>query len=426
MSISGSMYTGVSGLHSHSEAMSVISDNIANVNTTGFKASRANFSDILGGVIAGDRVGNGSAITSVQTMFTQGALLGTGNTMDLAIQGEGFFMVTPPGGSAPLYTRAGQFQIDDQGYVVNPQGMRVLGYGVDTAGQLGSATSPLQVPTTALPPSATSTVSLQANLGSQEPVATAPFDLANPDSTSQYQTAVTVYDSVGEAHQLELYFTKTSDGPQQWEVNVTASGADIVPAPAGDRALLATGTLAFNPDGSLASNTLPAINATWSGAEAASITLDLGSATGAGGTGVDGLTGYAGNSAASFITQDGNSSGDLGGLEIGNDGQIVGLYSNGESRVIGQLATAKFVAPDGLQRMGGGLYAATIDAGEPTVAPPGAGGHGSIVSGSLEGSNVDLAAEFVQLIAVQRGFQSNSRSITTADEMLSELVNLKR
>src|SRR5690606_20692157 len=124
MSISGSMYTGVSGLHSHSEAMSVISDNIANVNTTGFKASRANFSDILGGVIAGDRVGNGSAITSVQTMFTQGALLGTGNTMDLAIQGEGFFMVTPPGGSAPLYTRAGQFQIDDQGYVVNPQGMR--------------------------------------------------------------------------------------------------------------------------------------------------------------------------------------------------------------------------------------------------------------------------------------------------------------
>lgn len=426
MSISGSMYTGVSGLHSHSEAMSVISDNIANVNTTGFKSSRANFSDILGGVIAGDRVGNGSAITSVQTMFTQGSLLGTGKTMDLAIQGEGFFMVTPPGGSAPLYTRAGQFQVDDQGYVVNPEGMQVLGYGVDTAGQLGSATSPLQVPTTALPPTATSSIRLTANLGSQEPVATAPFDLANPDSTSQYQTAVTVYDSVGEAHQLELYFTKTADGPQQWEVNVTASGRDVTPAPTGDRALLATGTLAFNPDGSLASNTLPSIGVPWSGADAASISLDLGSATGAGGTGVDGLTGYAGDSAASFITQDGNSSGDLGGLEIGDDGRITGLYSNGESRVLGQLATAKFVAPDGLQRMGGGLYAATIDAGEPTVGAPGAGGHGSVVSGSLEASNVDLAAEFVHMIAVQRGFQSNSRSITTADEMLSELVNLKR
>lgn len=406
--------------------MSVISDNIANVNTTGFKSSRANFSDILGGVIGSDRTGNGSAVTSVQTMFTQGALLGTGNTTDLAIQGEGFFMVTPPGGSAPLYTRAGQFELDQDGFLVNPQGMRVLGYGVDAGGQLSGATSELQVPLTALAPTATSNVRIQANLGSQEPVATAPFDLAAPDSSSQYQTAVTVYDSVGEAHQVELYFTKLSDSPQQWEVNVTATASDVDPAPAGERALLGTGTLDFNTDGSLASNTLGPVGVAWSGAAATSINLDLGSNTGAGGTGVDGLTGYAGDSAASFISQDGNSSGDLGGFDIGDDGTLTGLYSNGESRTLGQLATARFTAPSGLLRQGGGLFAATLDAGEPTVAAPGEGGHGSVVSGTLEASNVDLASEFVHMIAVQRGFQSNSRSITTADEMLSEIVNLKR
>jgi len=426
MSISGSMYTGVSGLNSHSEAMSVISDNIANVNTVGFKSSRANFGDILGGMIGSDRIGNGSMVTSVQTMFGQGSLVGTGNTTDLALQGDGFFMVTPPGGSSPLYTRAGQVQLDQDGYLVNQQGMRMMGYGVDAAGEISSSTSELQLPTTALPPTATTQMELRANLGAQVPVTTAPFDVDSPDTTSQYQTSVTVYDSVGEAHQVELYFTKMSDSPQQWEVNATATASEVEPPAATGRALLATGTLEFNPDGSLAANSLTNVNVTWAGAAAADIAVDFGTPTAAGGTGIDGITGYAGDSAASFINQDGNSSGDLGGIAIGDDGTITGQYTNGESRVLGQIATARFIAPDGLQREGAGLYSATLAAGDPTIAPPGQGSHGILVSGSLESSNVDLAAEFVNLIAVQRGFQSNSRTISTADEMLNEVVNIKR
>lgn len=429
MSISGSMYTGVSGLTSHAEAMSVISDNISNVNTVGFKSSRANFSDILGGMIGHDRIGNGSAITSVQTLHTQGSLLGTGNLTDLAIQGDGFFMVSPPstsGSTSPLYTRAGQFDLDRDGYVVTQSGLRVQGYNVDAAGQLSGALGELQIPVSALPPSATAAVSMQANLDPGAPVATAAFDVANPDSTSQFQTAVSVYDSLGQVHQLELYFTHTADAPAQWEVNVTAASSELQAPGAEARTVVGTGTVEFNTDGSLAANSLTTVNVAFTGAATSTVALDFGTSTGSGGDGLDGLTGYAADSAVSMITQDGNSSGDLGGISIGEDGSVTGLYTNGDSRVVGQIATARFTAPQGLERLGDGLYAETADAGEPTVGAPGTGGLGIVVSGTLEASNVDLAAEFVNMIAVQRGFQSNSRSITTADEMLNEVVNLKR
>jgi len=426
MSIVSAMYTGVSGLSSHSQAMAVISDNIANVNTVGYKSSRANFGDIVGGMIADERLGNGVAVTSAQTEFTQGSLLGTGSATDLALQGDGFFLVTPPGGGAPLYTRAGQFELDTDGFLVNQQGFNVQGFAADGLGQLATTTSNLQVPTTAIPPTPTGRIDLQANLDASEPVSAVPFDLTDPERTSQFQTSVTVYDSLGAAHPLELYFTKTSAAPQQWQVNVTAAAADVTPAPAGPRSLVGTGTVEFNPDGSLASNSLPGLNIPWANAAPGAITLGLGAPNTGGGTGTDGLTTYAGASAVSHMSQDGRSSGDLGGLEIGDDGIVTGRYSNGETRTLGQIATARFTAPDSLTRQGEGLYAATQAAGTPTIAAPGTAGHGSIVSGALEASNVDLAAEFVDMIAIQRGFQSNSRSISTADEMLSEIVNLKR
>jgi flagellar hook protein FlgE len=428
MSIASFMYTGVSGLNSHSRAMSVISDNIANVNTVGFKASRANFTDVLGGVIGGQRAGSGSVVHNVQNIFNQGSLLGTGKATDLAIRGDGFFMVRDAAGqNAPLFSRAGQFEVDDEGYMVDLLGNRVQGYGVDGSGQVSNAVGDLLVNTASLAPTATSEIEIDATLNAETEIDATPFDLDDPGTTSDFMTAITVYDSLGVDHQLELYFKKLADAPTaQWEVHVATASSDVTPAGAGDRVLLGTGTLDFNTDGSLAASSLATVNAAWTGAETATIALDFGNPTGAGGTGVDGITTFAGESAASYVHQDGNGSGELGGFTITNDGMLTGMYTNGETRTLGQFALARFVATGALERVGNGMFTATHESGDAIVGRPGIGGNGELLAGSLEASNVDLAAEFVNMIAVQRGFQGNSKSITTADEMLSDVVNLKR
>jgi len=423
------MYNGAAGLGSHSEAMGVISDNIANVNTVGFRSSRANFSDVLGGMMAGSRTGAGSRIGSVQTMFNEGSLLGTGNTTDLAISGDGFFMVDGSIGGIDgrYYTRAGQFQIDEGGRLVNPAGLRVQGFGLDASGAVGSTLGDLQIGLGSLPPVATTTVGIDANLDAAQPIDPTPFDIADPGATSDFQNSVTVYDSLGNSHQLTMFFKKTVDTPTpSWEVHVATAGADLDPAVAQDFAVLATGTLDFDTSGVLANSSLGAINVQWAGAAPAAIALDLGTPTSAGGSGIDGLTSYAGASAASLIEQDGSSTGELSDFEILANGTMQGRYTNGETRALGQIATATFANLDGLDRQGDAMFRAGSESGSPLVGTPDSSGSGAIVSGALEASNVDLAREFVSMIAVQRGFQSNSRSITTADEMLSELVNLKR
>ena len=428
MSIASFMYTGISGLNSHSQAMSVISDNIANVNTVGFKSSRANFSDVLGGVIGGDRTGAGSMINDVQNIFNQGSLLGTGKATDLAIRGDGFFVVRDPAGAnAPLYTRAGQFEIDSEGFMVDLNGNRVQGYGTDSSGEISNALGNLFVNTAALAPTPSSSIEIDATLDADTEVSAVPFDIDDPGATSDFMTAVTVYDSLGNDHQLELYFKKTQTAPTpQWEVHVATAATDVTPPGAGERVELGVGTLDFNTDGSLAASSLANVNVAWAGADAATIDLNFGSGTGAGGTGVDGITTFAGESAASFVTQDGNGSGELGGFSITGDGMLTGMYTNGETRVLGQIAVARFVATGALERVGGGMFTATQESGDAIVGRPGSGGNGEILAGSLEASNVDLAAEFVSMITVQRGFQGNSRTITTADEMLNDVVNLKR
>lgn len=429
MSITSAMYNGAAGLGSHSEAMGVISDNIANVNTVGFRSSRANFSDVLGGMLAGSRTGAGSMIGSVQTMFNEGSLLGTGNATDLAISGNGFFMVNGAvnGIDGTYFTRAGQFQMDENGMLVNPAGLRVQGYGLDASGNPGSTLGDLQIDSGTLPPVATTSLGIDANLDAAQAVDPTPFDINDPGATSDYQTSATVYDSLGNAHQLTMFFKKLQDAPTgQWEVHVATAGADVDPAVAQDFTELGTGTLDFDTAGALSASTLASVNVQWAGAASATINLDLGNATGAGGNGVDGITSYAGASAASFLEQDGSGTGELADFEIRPDGTVEGRYTNGETRSLGQVATATFANVEGLERQGNALFRATGESRDPLVGIPGTNGHGDIVAGTLEGSNVDLAQEFVTMIAVQRGFQSNSRSITTADEMLSELVNLKR
>lgn len=430
MSISSAMYQGAAGLGSHSDAMGVISDNIANVNTVGFRSSRANFSDVLGGMIAGSRSGAGSRIGSVQTMFQDGSLLGTGRATDLAINGNGFFIVNGNVGGVDgsYYTRAGQFSVDSAGMLVNQEGLNVQGYAIDATGAPSSQLGDLHIDSGAYPPSATSDVQLDANLDAATDVDPTPFDIGNPGATSDFQSSVTVYDSLGNAHQLTMFYKKVADVPtSQWEVHAAVAGGDLDPPVAQEFAEVGTGTLDFDATGALTASSLPSVNVAWAGANAATINLNLGTPTGTGGTGVDGITSYAGTSAIIRVEQDGWPQGELADFEVLPDGRIEGRYTNGVSRFLGQVATAAFTSLDGLERQGDALFRATGGAsGQPQVGAPGTNGHGGIVAGNLEGSNVDLAREFVSMIAVQRGFQSNSRIITTADDMLTELVQLKR
>lgn len=429
MSITSSMYTGAAGLRAHSDAMDVVSDNIANVNTIGFKKSRADFADVLGGVIAGKRAGAGSMVAGVSQNFTQGALLGTGQVTDLAIRGDGFFVVSGmvDGVRGTFYTRDGQFNLDQDGYLENAAGLRLQGYPIDANGQVTTTVGDIQIDMNALPPQATTQVELVGNLDAEQPIDATPFDITDPAGTSDFSTTMTVYDSLGTPRELQFYFKKLQDTPTpQWEYHVVAAGTDVDPPPPGDYALLGTGTLDFNTDGSLANNSLSSVTVSWEGAASATIAIDLGSPTSGGGTGVDGITTYASPSGTTFLSQDGYGSGDLAGITINDEGLIEGQFTNGQTRALAQIATAKFANNQGLERRGDGLFAQTRASGEPAVGTAGSGGRGALVSGSLENSNVDMAEEFVHMIAIQRGFQSNSRTISTADEMLADVVQLKR
>lgn len=429
MSITSTMFTGASGLRSHSDAMSVVSDNIANVNTIGYKRGRANFADVMGGQLAGTPTGAGSTIGGVQMSFTQGSLLGTGNTTDLAIRGEGFFVVNGviDGVNADYYSRDGSFQIDKDGFVVNGDNLRVQGYPTDGAGGLLNAAGDLQLDLNSIAPNPTAEVNIVANLNAEDAISTGtPFDITNPNTTSDFSTSMTVYDSLGKGHQLEIYFKKSGDAPPAWDYHVATAGDEVTPAAATALVELGNGSLTFNTDGSLDSYSLTQVTANWAGADPATIDLNLGAGTAGGGTGVDGITQYALPSATTFLSQDGFGSGDLAGLNIDETGTMLGLFSNGQQRVLGQVALARFSNNDGLERRGNGLYASTRESGSAVVGQGSSGGRGSIISGSLESSNVDLAQQFVEMIQLQRGFQSNSRSITTADEMLNEVLSIKR
>jgi flagellar hook protein FlgE len=428
MSINSSMFTGAAGLGAHGEAMGIISDNIANVNTIGFKSQRGNFADILGAAVNGTRIGAGTMLANVQTNFSQGSLLGTGVVTDLAIRGDGFFMVegVNEGLSGTYYTRSGQFQLDESGFMVNQAGLRVQGYPADSTGSLSTAVGDLQLSLNSIPPSPTSTVEITANLDADQDVSGVAFDINDPAGTSDFSTSVTVFDSLGRPQQLEIYFNKSSSAPPTWAYNVVTAGDAITPAAAGDFALLDTGSMTFNTDGSMNSYSVNSVTVNWAGADAATIGLDFGTGTGAGGTGVDGITTYAVDSNVTFLNQDGFGSGNLAGIQIDDNGVISGVFTNGQSRTVGQIALARFASNDGLERRGNGLMAATRESGVASVGVAASGGRGAISSGNLEASNVDLAEQFVQMISLQRGFQANSRSITTADQMLTEVVNLKQ
>lgn len=432
MSILKSMYSAASGLGAHGSAMDVVSDNIANLNTIGFKAGRGRFESVLGGSIASQAVnasaGNGARMAGVQQNFSQGSMLGTGVATDMAIQGDGFFVVdgNHQGVDGQFFTRAGQFNLDSDGYLVDPNGLRVQGYSADPTGEVSSQLGDLTIPPNiTVPPQATTTVDIAANLDAN---ATPPpaFDVTDPEGTSNFSSSVVVYDSLGAAHTVNLYFRKTGTG--SWDWHALVDGAELSGGTPGVMQQTASGSLTFTTNGELDTETTNASSFDFvDAAPGQSINFDFGdSLTTDGGTGTQGVTSYAGESDVLSLQQDGFATGALADLEVAENGMITGTFTNGEKRPLGQVATARFRNNQGLARAGAGLSVATADSGQALIGTAGSGGRGSIVAESLEQSNVDLAGEFVDMIAYQRGFQANSRAVQTADEMLAELNQIKR
>jgi flagellar hook protein FlgE len=431
------MYSGVSGLRAEGEAIGVVGDNIANVNTVGFKSQRAVFQDVLGhSILAGTSSalpGSGVRMGTVQQMFTQGSLANTGVSTDVALNGDGFLVVggTVDGITGNFYTRAGQLTIANDGAIVNLQGLKVQGYRANMAtGTLDAAVSDLRVPTASLSPRPTEEIQITANLDSREETPLLPFDIDDPESTTNSSTSIQVFDSLGNARTLNVYFRKTA--VNTYEYHVLARSDDMATPPATANAELATGTLGFNTAGALIDANGGVLNFTadfGGGATAAqAITLDFGPPLDAttGATGLDGTTQFASKSAVSSQSQDGFASGEFSGVAIDGTGLIQGLYTNGQKIAIGQLAVAKFRSNDGLGRAGQNLWIETRESGTAALGAAGAGGRASVSAGAVESSNVDLAEEFVGLIQHQRSFSANSRTITTADEMLQELIGIKR
>ncbi len=424
MSIFSSLYIGMSGMRSNERAIGVIGNNIANLNTVGYKASRAVFADLLSANVLGSagvsQAGRGSGLAAVQRLVSQGALLGTGLTTDLAISGDGFFVADGADGGR-VYTRNGQLQIDQDGFLTTIDNLRIQGYPATGDDTFATSLSGLRVGESTSPPRATGAIAMVANLDRNAPVQT--FDVADAANTASHSTTVTVYDSLGAAHQLEVYFSQTASG--EWTWNAVAPQGELDGSDATDPVVVASGTLSFDSDGRLVSEAQTLSSVTFAGASAQDLRFDFGEELSAGGDGT-GSTSFASPSAVSFVDQDGFGVGTLAYVEIGTDGVVSGTFSNGQSRALGQLALARFASPHALDGVGGNNFAETLASGEPAIGAPGTAGRGEILAGSLEQSNVDLTNEFTSLILAQRGFQASSRTITTADEMLLEAVNLKR
>jgi len=562
MGILSALFAAVSGLNANGTNLSIIGNNIANTGTVGFKSSRANFADIvnasLGGASGSTSSGIGVFLSGIQSNFTQGSLQTTNNALDMAVDGNGFFQVKDSSG-ASFYTRAGQFNVNKDGDVVNPDGLKLQGFQADALGLITGSIAGINLSTTTSPPNATSDIDISANVNSQstaigvkatlvssaassttsaagnnsfniningdgaqvvtvanaltttglasaiqtavralsavDPFKTAAyedftatydtntqkftfksgltgvpnsagstgtvvvtavagntlgtttnmttgvsttgtaFDIADPTANSNFSTALTVYDTLGIGHVLNTYFTKA--GTNVWNYNQVTDATDVTVNAgfaSGDNALVASGTITFTTNGALdRESTTTYHNAGGDGVDFLGATAgqvlatNFGtSVTTDGGTGFDMTTQFGSLSALVNQAQDGYGSGSLQGLSVNTIGMVTGRFSNGQLRTLAQVALARFNNAQGLSKVGKNLVAEAGDSGSPIIGKPDSSGLGRTLSNSLELSNVDLGEEFISLIGAQRGFQANARVVTTADEILGELVNLKR
>ncbi len=418
-----SFYSALTGLNNNAQSINVIGNNLANINTTAFKTGRISFAELLGG--AGDigttgnpiQVGLGSTVVGITPMVTQGSVAYTGRTTDVAISGNGMFVVETPGGGKG-FTRAGNFGFTSDGELVNSEGFLVLGYkAVDGVLNSGGALSPVVVKSsTTIPPKATTQIAVSANLDSEAAVG------------STFSTDVVVNDSLGATHTVTLTFTKAAPAAgaaATWNWTATIPAADFGGASTDPATQIGSGSIAFNSLGIMTAPTAdpsPLSSPIFAnGAAALSTNFDL----------IDDLgkprfTGYAAESSVSLTSQNGYASSQLRGITIDSKGIISGTFDNGQSQPLAQLALANFPNVEGLQKFKGSTFVAFSNSGEPSIGTAGTGGRGTVTGSSLEQSNVDIAQEFTNLIVAQRGYQSNTRVITTTDQLYEDTINIIR
>jgi len=398
-----SLFSGITGLRQHQTLMDVVGNNIANVNTVGYKSSNTVFEDTLSQMVraAGApsnglggvnplQVGLGVQLGSISTNFAQGSAQNTGRATDLMIQGDGFFVLQ--NGNSEVYSRAGSFTFDSSGMLVNAEGMRVQGWAATAGGVVDTnvAVGDIVLPaSTLIKPQPSTTVGLSGNIQ---------IDPLNADVLT---LGATVYDLQGLAHPLTI--TLTNDGTGGYAV-------DIVDAVGGETAT--QGAVTFDNTGAITVGTVPTVAL----ADGTTVTIDLSR----------GVTKYGGPKSLQVASADGYAAGSLQGFQISGDGSVTGVFSNGQKLLMAKVALAGFNNPMGLEKAGNSTYKSTTNSGNPQINTAGAGGVGTLLGGAVEMSNVDLAQEFTNLIIAQRGFQANSRVITTSDQMLQDLVDIKR
>lgn len=430
-SIVNGLFSARSGISSHGTAISVIGDNISNASTIGYKNAVSQFADLVaGGQAAGRIVGSGSTISAIDSVFQQGTLEFTSRPLDLAVDGNGFFVVAKD--EQRFYSRAGNFKVDTAGYIVTQEGLAVLGFPSDGTGAL----QPLNTNTVSQTSVETTQVQIAGNLNASAAtvdvdtiLTTPPVPAAGSGSTAttptfrdindvaQFTTVVNVFDTLGAKHEVNVFFFHDTTA-NTWQARAYVNSEDVTAGgtPQGyPRQVGAPVTLTFGSDGKLTGNASLTATLPWAGGANAtqSVTFDFSN-----------FSQYSAGSNVLSITQDGQGVGSVTSLSIGKDGQISALLDNGQSAIIGTIALVNFANPEGLTRIGNNLLQQSNTSGEPVVGEPQAGTFGSVQSGSLELSTVDIANEFVKLITMQRGFQANSRIITTINQLLNDIIQL--
>jgi flagellar hook protein FlgE len=428
MGILSSLYTGVSGLSAQGEALGVISDNIANANTTAYKGSRAEFQDIIAkslkGVLGGNQIGRGVKIGAVNPILTQGNVDNTEKATDLAISGDGYFVARGTDGES--FTRDGSFHFDKEGYLVTNDNQRLQGFEADEKGNIVNKLSDIKFPRALIPAKATNKVNMDLNLDSRIEVGKQ-FKIEDPHTTSHYSNGIEVFDSQGNKHLVTLFFNKTAD--RQWEIHGLADGKDISGGKPGVWSEVWAGKISFTVDGKLDTETVSkeAFNFTNGALQNQKISFDFGdSITTDKGKGLVGSKQYGKDSDLITWKQDGSAAGTITNLSFSDEGVLTALYSNGQAQDLSQIGIAKFENPEALYKVGNNRFKEARDSGTAAVGKAGSSGRGRLFAKSLERSTVDLAMEFVNLIQNQRNFQANAKTITTSDELLNEIIQLKR
>lgn len=428
MGVLSSLYTGVSGLTAQGEALGVIGDNIANANTIGFKASRAEFQDIISknlkGILGGNQIGRGVKIGAVNPLISQGNVDATEKSTDLAISGDGYFTLRGTDGES--YSRDGSFHFDREGYLVSNDNQRVQGFEANEKGEVINKLGDIKFPRALIPAKGTTEIVMDLNLDSRVDAGKV-FNPEDPYATSNYSTGVEVFDSQGNKHLMTMFFNKAQD--RQWDIRGMVDGKEVTGGQPGKLMEVMTAKLTFTVDGKLDTEqvTKQAFNFAGGALQNQQVKLDFGdSITTDKGKGLNGTKQYGKDSDLISWRQDGAAAGTITNMSFNDEGVLTALYTNGQAKDLGQIALAKFENPEALFKVGNNRMKESRDSGAGAIGKARQAGRGQLFAKSLERSTVDLATEFVNLIQNQRGFQANAKTITTTDELLGEVINLKR